>query len=114
MAFSEKIDQPKRGEPGEWLKLRHAAIDLLVQIGVPADAPRSTDNFLINAFRTRLNLAKLKYSDERGLNYLKDGLVKTIRDAGGKVDEAADVYAIAQVLEKLVATEVVNGVQKED
>lgn len=103
--------RPKSAEMGGWLRLRHAACDLLEEIDVLDNT--NLDCNIVNAFRRRLNLSPIKYSERNGLQYLKLELIKTISEAGGKIDTSADIDLLMQTLEKLVATEISESGQED-
>jgi hypothetical protein len=109
------IESPKisRREGGQYLRLRLATRNLLDHIGIPSN-PGFLDHNIVSDFRERLNLKAFRYSNNNGLKYLKGDLIKTINEAGGKIDDSASVESLVAALEKLVATEIADGEQEED
>ena len=82
-------------------------------IDIPGNTS-SSDHYIVNAFRKRLNLSPLEYSQESGMKYLRGVLIKTIKEAGGRIDDSADVDLLVRTLEKLVATEISDSNQEEN
>ena len=48
------------------------------------------------------------------MKYLRGVLIKTIKEAGGRIDDSADVDLLVRTLEKLVATEISDSNQEEN